>query len=151
MQAPTIGRVALYYPTDAEVRDWNMHDDAPCRADVCYVHPDNSVNLMVNDHDGHPRTKTGVPFTDDGKPGTAGWMAYQRDKHALEVNPAQGFVEKKPPAPRKPRAAKADPTEEIVAGPPATEGAMSAESLKDLGSSPEVQSAVNHEGSGRSA
>lgn len=87
----TVGRVLYYYP---EVDDpilyafsKTFHPIGPLRADVVFVNPDGTLNLIVNDPVGGAHQRTGVKFFPelpfDRQPTSfASWMDYQRKQIA---------------------------------------------------------------------
>lgn len=83
----TVGRVIYYYP---EVDDPILYAFSktfqpigPLRADVAFVNPDDTLNLVVNDPVGGAHQRTGIKFFPelpfDRQPTSfASWMDYQR-------------------------------------------------------------------------
>lgn len=83
----TVGRVLYYYP---EVDDPVLYAFSktfqpigPLRADVVFVNPDDTLNLVVNDPVGGAHQRTGVKFFPelpfDRQPTSfVSWMDYQR-------------------------------------------------------------------------
>lgn len=101
---PTIGRKLWYYPSDydrglllelehkpagvIEVLD----EIQPCDADVCYVHGDRLVNLVVHDHFGRAYARTSVTLLQPGDTvpnggGYATWMPYQIEAALRHAKP----------------------------------------------------------------
>jgi len=86
MIKPTIGRIVWYSPGD----DTGMQYDGtqPLASIICYVWPDDTVNLTVHDADGHSIPKISVPVfqgnAEDCPPGSCCWMPYQQKKQAEE-------------------------------------------------------------------
>lgn len=73
---PTVGRVVLYYPKGI------APPTQPCRADVCFVHPDGRINIAWNNADGVQQAATAVYLVQPGEePPKSGhyafWMPYQ--------------------------------------------------------------------------
>ncbi len=83
---PTIGRVVLYFPSEADrMEGMEVHSDAPCAALVAYVHSDYVVNLLVTDHDGNAWARRSVQINVEGphcETPHAEWMAYQQGQAA---------------------------------------------------------------------
>lgn len=80
---PTVGRVMWYWPATGDDGVAVRSPDQPFRADVCFVHSDREVNVVVNDHDGQPHRKTNVLVRQEGDEMPANgdyceWMPFQR-------------------------------------------------------------------------
>ena len=81
MIKPSIGRVVLYQPHEAD--QVVNHGDQPMAATVSYVWSDRMVNLSIADHDGNTFTKTSVTLAQDDdavEPGMCEWMPYQKEQ-----------------------------------------------------------------------
>jgi len=73
---PSIGRVVLYYPRGVSP------PQQPCRADVCFVHPDGRLNINWHTHEGIGVSSTSVLLVQPGEePPKSGqycfWMPFQ--------------------------------------------------------------------------
>lgn len=79
---PTIGRVVLYRPTDAE------DEETRNAAIITEVHLDTIVNLAVFDDTGVPFNRQYVNLMQEdrvAKPGECEWMDYQKDTKTEQV------------------------------------------------------------------
>lgn len=91
MTKPTVGRIMWYYrglrPSPAVANLAFIDDDQPCKADVCFVHGENLVNVLITDHMGNQTKGSVIPIIQDGSPYQIGigetvsgylmWMPYQ--------------------------------------------------------------------------
>lgn len=88
MIKPTVGRVVLYHPTEAQrvINQPGEPDDQPLAAHVTYVWGDRMVNLMAITPYGKPFGVTSVTLVQEGDPrpieGYAEWMAWQKGQAA---------------------------------------------------------------------
>ncbi len=78
---PTVGRVLHFYPGPFPDPRMAIFGDQPMRADLCFVHNDNLVNVIVNDHAGTAFPMQKVQLVQDGEPNPGRehviWMPYQ--------------------------------------------------------------------------
>lgn len=91
---PTVGRIMWFYSNDGFMV--RCDSNQPFKADVCYVHDENLVNVAVFDHGGNRFQKIMVPIVQDGSPfaissieceaGYLMWMPYQISKAAADKN-----------------------------------------------------------------
>jgi hypothetical protein len=62
-RAPHVGQIVHYWPMQCE----KSHDhNQPFRADICHVHDDGRVNLIICNEDGIASRRTHVPLSLDG-------------------------------------------------------------------------------------
>lgn len=88
---PTVGRIMWFYSNDGFMVKCGAQ---PYKADVCYVHDENLVNVAVFDHEGNRFQKIMIPIVQDGSPFTTSsieceagylmWMPYQISKAAAD-------------------------------------------------------------------
>lgn len=81
MIKPTVGRVVLYTPTDAEK---TVGHTQPFAAIITRVWSDSMVNLFIIRDDGMASGKPSIRLVADGEvaPGQCGWMPYQKGQAA---------------------------------------------------------------------
>lgn len=68
MTTPTIGRVVHYFPSSEDLAQGNgmvRHGNQPFCANVCYVHDEHLINVVVIDHAGKAWVRTSVPINVD--------------------------------------------------------------------------------------
>jgi hypothetical protein len=98
---PTIGRIVWYTPLTNEPVLMHLDRTHPMTAQVCYVNPDGTVNLLVTDHMGNTTPRTGVELIqeNDGAVPASGnycqWMPYQQAAQARadEAKPSKAKVD----------------------------------------------------------
>lgn len=88
-QAPAaIGQVVWFYPGKFLGNMNQLDKDQPMLARVCFVNPDNTVNLFVVDHIGVTHAPREVPIYKDGD-------KKNRDVEYVQLQPTPKKVEKK--------------------------------------------------------
>jgi hypothetical protein len=92
MIIPTVGRIVYFRPGEGAKSRMNILGDQPCKADVLFVHPDGTVNLLVIDHRGCGLVKENVLLIQDGDTPPEGlsyceWMPYQKVVAKGEIKP----------------------------------------------------------------